>query len=74
MQDIGRRFDTPELVAQGLHGQGRALIKSGQVVDGLALLDEAMVAILHGQFDPFSQAALYCTRSRPVTTSATCAG
>ena len=61
VQDIGRRFDTPELVAQGLHGQGRALIKSGQVVDGLALLDEAMVAILHGQFDPFLRTALYCT-------------
>jgi ATP/maltotriose-dependent transcriptional regulator MalT len=60
VQDIGRRFDTPELVAQGLHGEGRALIKSGQVVDGLALLDEAMVAILHGQFDPFLTTALYC--------------
>jgi DNA-binding CsgD family transcriptional regulator len=60
VQDIGRRFDTPELVAQGLHGEARALIKSGQVVDGLALLDEAMVAILHGQFDPFLTTALYC--------------
>jgi DNA-binding NarL/FixJ family response regulator len=60
VQDIGRRFDTPELVAQGLHGEGRALIKSGQVVDGLALLDEAMVAVLHGQFDPFLTTALSC--------------
>src|SRR5918996_303737 len=33
VQDIGRRFDTPELVAQGLHGEGRALIKSGHVGD-----------------------------------------
>lgn len=60
VQDIGRRFDTPELVAAGLHGEGRALIKSGQVIDGLAMLDEAMVAILHGQFDPFLTTALYC--------------
>ena len=60
VQDIGRRFDTPELVAVGLHGEGRALIKSGQVIDGLAMLDEAMVAILHGQFDPFLTTALYC--------------
>lgn len=60
VQDIGRRFDTPELVAAGLHGEGRALIKSGQVVDGLALLDEAMVTVLHGQFDPFLRTALYC--------------
>lgn len=61
VQDIGRRFDTPELVAQGLHGEGRALIMSGQVVDGLALLDEAMAAVLHGQFDPFLTATLSCT-------------
>lgn len=60
VQDIGRRFDSPELVAQGLHGEGRALIKSGLVVDGLALLDEAMVAVLHGQFDPFLTTALSC--------------
>jgi DNA-binding NarL/FixJ family response regulator len=60
VQDIGRRFDSPELVAQGLHGEGRALIKSGQVVDGLALLDEAMVTVLHGRFDPFLTTALSC--------------
>jgi DNA-binding CsgD family transcriptional regulator len=60
VQGIGRRFDTPELVAVGLHGEGRALIRLGQVIDGLAMLDEAMVAILHGQFDPFLTTALYC--------------
>jgi DNA-binding NarL/FixJ family response regulator len=60
VQDIGRRCDAPELVAAGVHGEGRGLIKSGQVVDGLALLDEAMVSVLRGQFDPFVTTALYC--------------
>lgn len=60
VQDIGRRFDTPELIAHGLHGEGRALIQSGQVIDGMALLDEAMVAVLRGRFDPFLTTALSC--------------
>jgi len=60
VQEIGRRFDAPELVAAGLHSEGRGLIKSGQVVDGLALIDEAMVTALRGRLDPFLTAALYC--------------
>jgi DNA-binding NarL/FixJ family response regulator len=60
VQEIGRRFDAPELVAAGLHGEGRGLIRSGQVVDGLALIDEAMVTVLHGRLDPFLTTALYC--------------
>jgi DNA-binding NarL/FixJ family response regulator len=60
VQEIGRRFDTPELVAAGLHGEGRGLIKSGQVLDGLALIDEAMITVLHGRSDPFLTTALYC--------------
>ena len=61
VQDIGRRCDAPELVAAGLHGEARALIKSGQVVDGLALLDEAMVTVLHGRVVPLLAGNLYCT-------------
>lgn len=60
VQEIGRRFDAPELVAAGMHSEGRGLIKSGQVVDGLALIDEAMVRVLHGRLDPFLTTALYC--------------
>jgi DNA-binding NarL/FixJ family response regulator len=60
VQDLGRRYDAPELVAAGLHGEARALIKSGQVVDGLALLDEAMVTVLDGRLAPFMSGVLYC--------------
>ena len=44
----------------GLNGEGRALIKSGAVADGLALLDEAMVTVLEGRLDPFMTGVLYC--------------
>ena len=36
-----------------------ALIKSGAVADGLALLDEAMVTVLEGRLDPFMTGVLY---------------
>jgi DNA-binding NarL/FixJ family response regulator len=60
VQDLGRRFDEPDLVAVGLHGEGRALIKSGHVVDGLALVDQAMVTVLDGRLTPLWSGNLYC--------------
>lgn len=60
VQDLGRRFDDPNLVAAGLNGEGRALLKLGQVVDGLALIDEAMVDVLDGRITPFFTGNLYC--------------
>src|ERR671919_2343984 len=60
VQDLGRRLGQPDLVALGLNGEGRALIKSGHVVDGLALLDEAMVTVLDGRVTPFTSGTLYC--------------
>jgi DNA-binding NarL/FixJ family response regulator len=60
VQDLGRRVDAPDLVAMGMNGEGRALIRSGHVVDGLALLDEAMVTVLDGQLAPFISGTLYC--------------
>ena len=60
LQDLGRRLDEPDLLAAGLNGEGRALIKSGHVVDGLALLDEAMITVLDGKLAPFMSGTLYC--------------
>jgi DNA-binding NarL/FixJ family response regulator len=60
VQDLGRRFDAPDLVAVGMNGEGRALIKSGHLVDGLALLDEAMVTVMDGHLAPFISGTLYC--------------
>jgi DNA-binding NarL/FixJ family response regulator len=60
VQDLGRRLDAPDLVAVGLNGEGRALIRSGHLVDGLAVLDEAMVTVLDGRLAPFLSGTLYC--------------
>jgi DNA-binding NarL/FixJ family response regulator len=60
VRELGRRLDEPDLVAVGLHGEGRALIKSGHVVDGLALVDEAMVNAVEGRLTPLWSGNLYC--------------
>ena len=54
MQDLGRRLDEPDLMALGIHAEGRALIRSGHTADGLALVDEAMVTVLDGRLSPFN--------------------
>ena len=51
MQDLGRRHDDPTLVALGVYFEGRVRIKQARVAEGLALLDEAMVAALSDDLD-----------------------
>jgi DNA-binding NarL/FixJ family response regulator len=60
IQDLGHRLGQHDVVAMGLNDEGRALIRSGQVVDGLKLLDEAMVTVLDGRLSPFVSGTLYC--------------
>jgi DNA-binding CsgD family transcriptional regulator len=58
--DVGRRFGDADLVAQGLVCQGRLLMYSGQVPEGLALLDEAMVGVAAGELSPIFAGNVYC--------------
>jgi DNA-binding NarL/FixJ family response regulator len=60
MRALGTRIDEPGVVLLGVNCEGRALIRAGRVVDGLALLDEAMVAALDGRLGPFISGSLYC--------------
>ena len=60
MRALGIRIDEPGVALLGVNCEGRALIKAGQVVDGLALLDEAMVAGLDTRLGPFTAGSLYC--------------
>lgn len=60
MQDLGRRFDDPTLVALGVFFEGRVRIKQARVVEGLALLDEAMLAALSDQLTPLFTGSIYC--------------
>lgn len=60
MQAIGNRIDEPGVVLLGLNCEGRALIRGGRVVDGLALLDEAMISVPESRIGPFVVGSLYC--------------
>jgi ATP/maltotriose-dependent transcriptional regulator MalT len=58
--EIGGRFGEPDLLAQGLVCQGRTLMYAGRVPEGLALLDEAMVAVAAGELSPIFAGNVYC--------------
>ncbi len=57
---IGQRFDDPDLFALAVHAQGQMLIRGGRVQEGLALLDESMVAVTGGELSPIVTGLVYC--------------
>lgn len=60
LHDLGRRHGDPDLVALGILGEGRALVRRGRITEGMALLDEAMLAILSGDMSPEWVGHVYC--------------
>ena len=58
---MGERFGDTDLVAIGRMGQGRSLIKMSRVVEGVALLDEVMVAVTAGELSPLVVGDVYCS-------------
>ena len=58
---IGRQFRDSDLVALALQGQGRSLIRQGEITRGVALLDEAMVAVTAGEVSPLTAGGVYCS-------------
>jgi tetratricopeptide (TPR) repeat protein len=57
---IGARVGDADLTAFALQLQGRALVWEGRVGEGLALLDEAMVAVVTGELSPTIAGTVYC--------------
>jgi hypothetical protein len=57
---IGERFGDGDLFALAAQDQGILLIKQGRVVEGLGLLDEAMVAVTAGELSPIVNGYVYC--------------
>jgi ATP/maltotriose-dependent transcriptional regulator MalT len=58
---IGQRCGDPDLQALALHLQGRALLRLARIEDGLALLDEAMVAVAADELSPPVTGLIYCS-------------
>ncbi len=59
--EIGVRFGDRDLQAFGLFDQGNVKVAKGEVAEGMALLDEAMVAAVSGELGPFATGVIYCS-------------
>jgi DNA-binding CsgD family transcriptional regulator len=57
---ISDRYGDRDLFALAIHGQGHMLIKDGRVQEGLALLDEGMVAVTTEELSPIVTGIVYC--------------
>ena len=52
---------TPTCSPSRVHEQGNVLVTQGRVEEGLALLDEAMVAVTAGELSPIVTGLVYCS-------------
>ena len=57
---IAERFGDADGFALASHAQGYMLMKAGRVKEGLALLDESMVAVVAGELSPIVTGIVYC--------------
>ena len=59
--EIGTRFFDADLIAAARHLQGRVLVLEREINAGLALLDEAMLAVIGGELSPIMTGLIYCS-------------
>ncbi|MPZ87753.1 MAG: DNA-binding response regulator [Nitriliruptorales bacterium] len=57
---IAERFDDADLTVMGVLGLGQALVAMGEAERGVAMLDEAMVAVTTGDVSPIMAGIAYC--------------
>lgn len=58
--ELGERFGDPDVIAFARNLQGRALMRKGEVAEGLALVDGVMVAVTSGELSPLVAGLVYC--------------
>ncbi len=57
---VASRFHEADLTALAQLGQGRSLMALGEPMQGMALLDEAMIAVTAGEVSAFATGIVYC--------------
>jgi DNA-binding NarL/FixJ family response regulator len=58
--EIGKRFRDPDLEALTGLGRGQALIRLAKTAEGVAMLDEVMVAVTAGEVSAITAGIAYC--------------
>ncbi len=58
---LGERFNDFDLTSLARQGRGRVLVGLGRVAEGVALFDEAMVAVTAGEVTPIVSGVVYCS-------------
>ena len=58
--ELGHAAGHADLVAMALQAKGRALVACGRLDEGIAALDEAMVAVVNGELAPLFTGWVYC--------------
>ena len=69
---LATRFGDRNLEAMAMVFQGTTLVMSGQVSEGLALLDEATAAAVGGELDPLATGMVYCVTIHSCQTLGDC--
>jgi DNA-binding CsgD family transcriptional regulator len=57
---VAERFGDRDLFGLAVHAQGHLLVSANQITEGLALLDEAMLAVTSGELSPIVTGIVYC--------------
>ena len=70
--ELAARFGDRSLEAMAMVFQGTVLVTSGQVTEGLALLDEATAAALSGELEPLATGLVYCATIHSCQTLGDC--
>lgn len=60
IREVAERVDDPDLFALGVCAQGQMLLRLGRHGEGLARLDEAMVAVTSREVSPMVPGIVYC--------------
>jgi len=58
--EIAERFNDPDVMTLSRLGRGQSLIMQQRTAEGMALLDELMVAVVSGEVSPLVAGVAYC--------------